>query len=207
MATLASAGTVTYSDSIDLTSTNWSDTVSIQKFDASLGTLVSIEFTLSGHVEGTIRFESMDSSPTTVDACLKAEIELRRPDDSLIVETFPLASVSEDVTAYDGVMDWGGTSGRTYDGLSGDKTETLVSPPPSSDLALFTGTGSIVLPIVATGCSTASGGGNLISQFITSASAYVEVTYTYDEPAIPEPATLLLLVSGVSGLVFARSRR
>jgi hypothetical protein len=58
------------------------------------------------------------------------------------------------------------------------------SPPPDSDLVLFTGPfgnpGTIDLPCEAVGSSMASGPGNVISQFMTSASAELTVCYTYE---------------------------
>lgn len=53
-----------------------------------------------------------------------------------------------------------------------------------ADLALFTGVsggvpGSILLPVDAVGSSSASGSGNLITQFLTDAGAEVTVCYNY----------------------------
>jgi hypothetical protein len=63
-------------------------------------------------------------------------------------------------------------------------SETANSPPPDSDLVLFTGPagnpGTISLPVEAVGTSVATGGGNVISQFMTSAAATLTVCYTYE---------------------------
>ncbi|UCD29230.1 MAG: PEP-CTERM sorting domain-containing protein, partial [Planctomycetota bacterium] len=199
----AYADQVSYSDSISLQSTNWSSSMSIPKFNPTWGILQSIEFSLSGHVEGIAKFESEDNAPATVTMDIQADIELQRPDLSTILITIPLAQTSDNVTAYDGNTDFGGTSGRTYSGLSADQTETTTSPPPASDLVLFTGFGNIILPVDATGTSTGSGAGNLILQFLTSASAEATVTYIYE---VPEPATVSLLAFG--GLwMLSRKRR
>jgi hypothetical protein len=203
--TPATAATISFSDSIPLASTSWSSSVTVSKFDPSLGTLNSITFELDGHVEGGAKFESLDSSPTTVTMNLTADIELQRPDTSTIVITTPLVQTVDSVTAYDSVLDFGGTSGKTYAGLSADDSDSAVSPPPASDLVLFTGLGNITLPVEAKGASSGSGAGNLILQFNTSASADVKVTYDY-EP-IPEPSTLGLLSMGIMGLLAHLWRR
>ena len=57
-----------------------------------------------------------------------------------------------------------GDSGGEFTGLSGSQDESGTFTG-ASDLALFTGTGDIDLPIEATGRSTGSGAGNLITQF------------------------------------------
>ena len=76
-----------YTDTVPVTGTDWvGQTVSIQQFDPALGTLVGIEFTLAGHVEGSAGFENLDLlSPQTGTVNLTAEIELQNPDTSLIV--------------------------------------------------------------------------------------------------------------------------
>ena len=45
--------TISQTDSIPLTTTNWTDQVSFDLFNPALGTLNSVTVNLSGHVEGT----------------------------------------------------------------------------------------------------------------------------------------------------------
>jgi len=179
----AQAETIEFTDTVDLAPTNWADTVTFPLFDAGLGDLISVTFELGGHVEGSARFESLDAEATTVTMNLAAEIDLERPDNSNLVTVLPLVDTSDDVTAFDGVIDFEGDSGRTYEELTGDDAESVTTTAPA-DLALFTGVGDIDLPAAATGASTGSGAGNLILQFATSASADVKVIYEY-EPVVP----------------------
>jgi len=201
---VANADIITHGPiSIGLQATNWSDVISVPKFNPTLGILTGIEIELDGHVAGMAKFESLDGSPATVTMDLKAQIDLKRPGGlSTLVQVIPLAHTSDNVLAYDGLTDFGGDSGRTYDNLSGDASDTYTSPPPASDLALFTGFGNILLPIEAIGTSTGSGAGNLLLVFDTEASAKATVTYTYE---VPEPASLSLLAFG--SLALARRRK
>jgi len=194
--------TVEFSDSIGLMTTNWNSMVTVPKFDPSLGTLLSIDFTLNGHVEGTAMYESLDAAASVITLDLQAEIELQRPDNSTIGVVIPVVQVIDNATAHDGMIDFDGSSGGTFPGLMGNDSDTFSSPPPASDLVDFTGPGTIDLPVIATGASVATGAGNIVSQFNTSASAEVTVIYTYK---VPEPGTLSLL--GLGALTLLRRRR
>jgi hypothetical protein len=190
----AQTQTVCFTDNIPLQPTNWTGSVSIPKFNANLGELQSITFRLTGNVQGTARVESTDNSPTTVNTSFQASITLTRPDLSVLVVTLPVANFVDNFTAFDGVVDFAGTSGITHPDINVNDTQQTVSPPPVSDLALFTGAGNIVLPVSAQGSSIATGSGNLITQFQTSAGATVEVCYTYlpnTPPSIQCPGPLM----------------
>jgi uncharacterized membrane protein YeaQ/YmgE (transglycosylase-associated protein family) len=203
----ANAGTVTYTASKALATTNWSSNLSVPLYDpASFGgqPLLSVVFGLTGSVLGDAKFESLDAAPATITMFLQAVITLMRPDTTMITQVLPLVSTSDNVTAFDGNIDFGGTSGKTYLNISSSLFSSLSSPPPLSDLALFTGIGNILLPITATGISYATGAGNLITQFNTKADAGLTVTYTYSD--VPVPAAVWLFGSGLVGLIGVRRR-
>jgi hypothetical protein len=197
-----SAVTITHSQDLALQTLAWSNAVSIPKFNPLLGTLTKITYTLAGHIEGDARGESLDASPATVNLNLAASLTLRRPDQSIILTDLPSISRSFNASAFDGTIDFGGTSGQTFSGLISDVTETASSPPLLlSDLALFTGTGDILLPVVAAGTSSGTGAGNLITQFSTRASARVTVEYEYTPSTVPEGGmTLVTLAVGLLSL-------
>lgn len=201
------ADTLTYNYSVSLQSVGWSEDFTLPQFDPSLGTLNSITFTLQGTVNGDAKFESLDAQPSTVAMDLSSTLQLQRPGGTILVQVIPLASTVDNVGAYDGTIDFGGSSGKTYSGLSDTKTDSFISNPPSaSDLTLFTGTGNIILPVVATASSSSSGPGSLITQFSTKASAYATVVYDYTP--VPEPTGMIAMLAGFSGLVgFVRRRR
>jgi hypothetical protein len=193
---------VSYSDSIGLQTTTWDDTVTIPMFDPALGELVGIDFSLTGQLDGSAAFESLDNSPAEVMIDFSGEITLYRPDLTEIVTAIPLLSNSMNVTAYDGLSDFGGTSGATFNNLQAEQTESISSGAESADLPLFTGPGTIDLPVGAAGTSMGSGGGNLILQFLQEGAAAVEVTYHY----VPEPATMGLVLVSSLVTVFRRRR-
>ena len=211
----ANAAVITTSvetETIPLTTTNFADLALVfDKFDAGLGTLLSVNLTLQGTVQGTAQYESLDGSPTTVSLNLSATINLTRPGGgSDIVQVLPVANETDNPTAFDGNIDFGGTSGNTFAGLSNtaNNAQTLTS---LADLLLFTAAFSgetITLELDATGASSGSGAGNLITQFITNAGATATVSYTYDDGnVIGEPATLALLGAGLIGAGLRRRRK
>ena len=204
-ATIAVADSVQYSNSIPLMKTNWHSSVIFPQFNPALGNLTYIEFCLGGHVEGGAKFESLDAAPATVTMDLNAVMKLLRPDMSEIVVSIPVVSTLDNVMAFDGTVDFGGTSGKAYTGLSADKTECVTSLPPPSDLALFIGSGTITLPVTASGASAGSGAGNILLNFNASASATARVKYGYD--AVPEPSALALFLLGVTPAVGMLRRR
>lgn len=179
----AQTQTVCFNGSIPLTNTNWNNSVSVSKFDTALGTLQSISFQLSGNIAGSVKIESLDSAATVVQTNFQATLTLTRPDLSVIVVTIPIANFNDSLTSYDGLLDFGGTSGTQHLGITANAVNSATSPPPASDLVLFSGPagspGNIVLPVSGVGSSVATGSGNLITQFQTQAAAQVQVCYTY----------------------------
>lgn len=193
--------------SFGLTNTNVSTNLVFDKFDPTLGALSQIIFNLNGHVEGTASYEYTSANPSTtpITLTLRASISLTRPDGSNILASIPLASrIASDVPAFDGVLDFSGTSGRTFTDLTGDTQESIISRS-AVDLATFTGPGTISLAISAIGNSISTGSGNYSTRFTTMASASVGVTYVFRaRQDVPEPASLVLISCGGVGLLLAR---
>jgi len=205
----AQAATLSYTDSAALATTNWVDTLSFSKFDTSLGTLTSIRFDLSGVVQGVGNAESLDSSGSNVTLSLGSLLSLTRPDNSTLVVTNPVFSQTFNFSAFDGAIDFAGTSGGSTGSVSATGSNFFVSGS-ASDFALFSalGGGTINLGLNAVGASNGNGSGNLITQFNTAASGVAKVTYTYTAPTadVPEPASLALVCGGL-GLLGAACRR
>lgn len=206
--TSAQASTISFSNSKSIAITNWTDALSFGKFDTSLGTLTSIKFDLSGMVQGSGNAESQDAAASTVTLSLGALLGLTRPDGSTLVVTNPLFSQVFEFSAYDGSINFSGTSGGSTGTVSANGSNSFVSSN-ASDFSLFSalGGGTINLGLNAVGNSSGTGAGNLLTQFNTAASGNVLVTYTYTPTGeVPEPATLATLIAGL-GLMGAVRRR
>ena len=178
----ATGSTLTFSSSIPVTNTNWSLSVSLPKFDPAQGVLNSVTLTLDGHIEGQAAVESTDASQTTITTQFRADITLARPDNSVIAIVIPQVDNMVTLASFDGTIDFAGPSGMTFANLMQNASQSVTSPPPISDLALYTGVGNIVLPVTAVGTSIATGSGNVITQFTTKASAVVTIVYQFTPP-------------------------
>lgn len=179
-APLAGAATQTHVASVAMTTTDWSVTLQIPRFDANLGDLQSVSFTLGDSLNAMFRVENLASSANTVRDSSKATITLSRPDATGLVQAIAAYEYTNTFPAFDGTIDFGGASGITApDRLAFASASATTTAP--ADLALFTGTGTIGLPCQAVGRSyTSDTAGNVIHGVSTKAAAQVTVVYTYE---------------------------
>lgn len=185
----ANAGTIsvfTDTDSIPLQSTNWGPLVlNLDKY-SGFDTIDCIKITLTAGVLGNVSLESLDAAPSVVNYNLASTVTATGPGGVNVV-ALPLAGGAIGFTLFDGMVDFGGTSGAQFNGLSNSdmQMQILVNP---LDIANFLGVGTVAFNLNAVGSSFASGAGNLITIFQTAATATVTIDYLTNE--IPTPAAL-----------------
>jgi protocatechuate 3,4-dioxygenase beta subunit len=183
--------TLTRTATVSAQATDWTQTLNVAQFDPSLGTLTGIDITSAGTFVSDIKVESLDSAPSTITATDSGTLTLTGPAVSGLVTNIS-TSQSFNATAYDGTLDFGGTSGHDFGPQSapGSQTITLTS---ASDLALFLGTGNVSFTEVAHATSSASGAGNLISQITTTANAQLTIVYHYIPSNALKPGNYVLV--------------
>ena len=170
--------------------TNWSSTASFTKFHPSIGQLESIAVTTSAEIRGGLGAENITSNPVTTTATFAALVTLTMPDQSVIDAPTPSRTFVDSLAAFDGTVDFSGTSGVTHAGIVATDTRTMTMPPPASALAQFTGVGPIRLPVAAFDLSTWNG--QAPARIAQTASATITITYTFT----PWPSTAFCFGDG-----------
>lgn len=188
-ATAAALKTVQYTVAAPVRAERWNATLSVPKFDPHLGTLRQVTLRLTGHVEGSSRFENLDARPLSMTQTLSTLLDLRTPTDGALLQALPLRKTSDEASAYDGSTDYAGASGRTHPGLRADHVvEVQIVGVP--ELRLFTGAGALSLSLLSRPTCGGIGSGNFAQFFTTRSGATLVVIYTYEAAPVPvRPAT------------------
>jgi hypothetical protein len=157
----------------------------IPRFDSGLGTLRAIEFTLSAQMRAVHECENGSSNLCPLTATISCTCTLSRPDHTEILSASPQETFAYTLQPFDGTIDYQGPSGST-DIVAASDTAHAASPPPQSDIILFSGPagnpGTVSLAFTGVNTSGWNGPANGWSILNENASAVVTVCYSY-EPA------------------------
>lgn len=158
--------------------TDWRVTNSIPQFDPGLGSLTNVSVSVSVNAANRLRTENRDRQSWETTA--SGEVQAIADVGGHVTSTSVTNTYSTTLTAFDGLLDYQGTSGFDVTVVGGSSS---IGQPAS--VVGFSGTNSIPIIIGATAIGRYDGSG--YSRFIinTTASALVTVTYEFSPPTCP----------------------
>ncbi len=172
----ADAATKTFSDAFGPDRTAWTTTLSLPKFDPSLGTLnnVTINYSSTINTSGTIK--NKDAEPKTLTVTVDANVTLNMPAG---VTLAPMSANVMEVKDYPNLQP---NVDQAVSVTGGNSSSATTSD--AGDLAIFSGAGNVDFAASADSNSTVTGAANLASDIDTFAGVTVEVVYDYSVPLV-----------------------
>ncbi|MCI0685450.1 MAG: carboxypeptidase regulatory-like domain-containing protein, partial [Gemmataceae bacterium] len=159
------------------TETDFSLTGLLDRFDADLGELQSIEITHQGSITSEIQVENFSPmSGSSISGTVGGHLTLTAPGvnhDLTLTEN----AGAVNLPIFDGAIDFAGASGASFGSRTAQNSATITLT--GNNLAAYIGTGQIAIQESATATSSAAGGGNLIAQITSSGAATITVVYKY----------------------------
>jgi hypothetical protein len=179
---VAMADTVSYTAEVPSDVPDWSRPLALPRFDAALGTLLSVRFSLAGTNQTAVFFENQDTVAWTVTSGSDVAIVLSDPLDGALVAVTPIVRFVNEVSGNDGNFDFGGAGGFSNPLQTSGVTGSRLLAAATEDVSPYVGTGSFTVDVTATGTGFYEGPGDYFFFTQTVASALVTVTYEYQPP-------------------------
>lgn len=173
-----SASEMGHTASVSPSGSQWATDMSFPKFDPADGELRAVEIHLIGAVSGLAQYEGGEQKESSASITVNADVELMRPDGSLLVRVSPSSQFDATLPAFDGNLDLAGPAGQSSDELDATASK-VIRLTDEADLALFIGEGEMLLPTVGNVRSRVKGPGNFSAVVKASASANINVEYVY----------------------------
>jgi hypothetical protein len=182
MGTMAFADTVSYNATIDPTLTDWTQSVSVPQFSPALGTLLSVTLRLSGDNRTQTFVENRDRRAWTTTTGSDVSLVLEDSLGTQLVAVAPSVRFTNELSAFDAVIDFGGTSGATNPEQTSTASAEEILFAATADVSAFVGEANVSLN--ASAVATGFYDGSVTYRFVvaTSAGAQIEVVYEYQPP-------------------------
>lgn len=161
--------------------TDWSHNLQLPKFSAATGNFVSATVTQSVDITSAYKVESRDGAPRTISLSLEgASVTSSVPGFSSVSAFLPAGNRTYAFTAFDGVVDFAGSSGAAGGFGTGQEDRNEIS----TNDSIWVGEGFLVIPASSIASTTQSQSGNLRLEWDTQSAVRTCVTYTYEEQVL-----------------------
>jgi uncharacterized repeat protein (TIGR01451 family) len=183
--TSASALTVTRQSATSCDSysalTDWSRNLQLPRFNVAGGTLVAVTVSREASIRSDYRVESRNGTSRTDTLSLNdAQVRFDVPGFAPTIAQLPSGTRTYSFSAFDGTVDFGGTSGAT--GGFGVAQDSGAGVAPST--AGWSGTGFVTIPATSSAATSSTLSGNYRLEWDTTSDARACVTYTYTEEVL-----------------------
>lgn len=185
----AAEATICHDASLDRQRTEISTDLTVPQFDPSLGELLEVLVPAQTlHLDTDAMFENTAQSATVFSATMTYDVSFASPgglaSPPAITGSIPRVA-SQGLSAFDGTLDFLGTSAVSQPSTARDEAAAPVSATDAPTLAAFTGSASMPFHVqTAIGETFTGGGGNVQAQINTFVSAAVQVCYRYRTPDV-----------------------
>jgi hypothetical protein len=197
--TSAFAGVISYSTTIATSAVSFSQSLSLQKFDTSLGTLTGVTLGLTNNATANVDVANFTAfSQAFINATAAIPVTLTGPDGSFVSATATAGPFNN--TAAPGL--------NAFSGLTATNSNTFSVLP--ANWSSYEGLGFATAAFIASATTGVFSGSSVPGVFFggsANAGGTATVTYTYTTSEVPEPATMAILGAGLLGLGTARRRR
>jgi hypothetical protein len=181
--------------------TDWAQTLNVNQFDSSLGTLTGVQITVDGDMSALLTIVNTSTKKSS-NGTANAEVDFELTGPSGLTQTLNLAPADDDSIYY---MLGKGTSLVSSTPLT-QNGSVAATWNTAGILAAFTGSGITTLNLDATNMTILynNGGSTYISEdSLINAGSTVTLTYTYH---VPEPTTIGILSFGTM-LIFRKKNK
>jgi hypothetical protein len=174
----ASADRLEFCDSIPEDFVDWNSSVALPKFDPEMGTLRAVDLLCTMNLSQENMLENRNSQPANFTVSLYGTLTMQLPSSESVLIGIN-HSTEGNLSGYDNVTDYGGTSGI-------NSTESIPTEAASMSISnigdfLAGAPGeNITLPVKVNIASQTRTSGTFISAVVSKAGAEVCVSYTYD---------------------------
>lgn len=179
----ARAALMTQSHTMAIQFTDWTNSLVFPQFDTGLGVLQSVRFEITSTARSISRVENLDAvSRAGVISGAAINAHVKNALGGTLVSATTNVRFTNNLAAYDGLADYGGSSGVSNARRTASSTVVNSLPAPFTD---FEGTGTFAATVTGQGTGFCMGPVNYLLQIRPELGATVTLYYEYQESLIP----------------------